>query len=169
MVASAPLILTVGIPGSGKSTWAKKLAAQKAAQDQHYLIISTDCIRRELYGDEAIQGEWIDVQKSLVSQLKSARQSIAQGHTSAVIYDATNAARRQRREFVQIARDCGYAPVIAAVIDTPLEICLQRNADRSRQVPPHIIEKMYRQLIGASPTEAEDIDRIIKVSLPSEI
>ena len=169
MVASAPLILTVGIPGSGKSTWAKKLAAQKAAQDRRYLIISTDCIRRELYGDEAIQGEWIDVQKSLVSQLKSARQSIAQGHTSAVIYDATNAARRQRREFVQIARDCGYAPVIAAVIDTPLEICLQRNADRSRQVPPHIIEKMHRQLIGASPTEAEDIDRIIKVSLPSEI
>ena len=164
MATSAPLILTVGIPGSGKSTWARNLAAQKADQNQHYLIISTDRIRAELYGDESIQGEWMEIRRSLISQLKSARQAIAQGHTAAVIYDATNAARRQRREFVQIARDSGYGPLIAAWIDTPLEICLQRNAERSRQVPPHIIEKMHRQLTGAPPTEAEDIDRIIKIS-----
>lgn len=164
MATSAPLILTVGIPGSGKSTWASSLAAQKAAQNQHYLVISTDGIRADLYGDEAIQGEWIEIRRSLISQLKAARQAIAQGHTTAVIYDATNAARRQRREFVQAARGCGYGPLIAAWMDTPLEVCLQRNAERSRQVPPHIIEKMYRQLTGAPPTEAEDIDRIIQIS-----
>ena len=163
MATSAPLILTVGIPGSGKSTWAKALATQKAAQKERYQIISTDCIRARLYGDEAVQGEWMEIRSMLIDLLKSARQSILQEQTAAVIYDATNAVRRQRREFVQIARQCGYAPLIAAWIDTPLAVCLRRNAARSRQVPPDIIEKMHRRLTGAPPTEAEGIDRIIKV------
>ena len=163
MATSAPLILTVGIPGSGKSTWAQALAAQKAAKREHYQIISTDCNRAQLYGDEAIQGEWMEIRSTLIDSLKSARQSMLQGQTAAVIYDATNAVRRQRREFVQMARQCDYAPLIAAWIDTPLAVCLQRNAVRSRQVPPHIIEKMHRRLTGAPPTEAEGIDRIIRV------
>ena len=163
MTTSAPLILTVGIPGSGKSTWVRALAAQKAAEKEHYQIISTDGIRAQLYGDEAVQGEWLEVRSILIDSLKSVRQSILQGQTTAVIYDATNAVRRQRREFVQIARQCGYAPLIAAWIDTPLAVCLQRNAARSRQVPPHIIEKMQRRLAGAPPTEAENIDCIIRV------
>lgn len=163
MSASAPLILTVGIPGSGKSTWAEQLAAQKATEKNHYQIISTDRIRAELYGDEAIQGEWTDIRRSLINQLKAARQSIDRGHTAAVIYDATNAARRQRREFIQLAQACRYTPLIAAWIDTPLAVCLQRNAGRSRQVPAHIIEKMYRQLTDCPPTEAEGLDRILRI------
>lgn len=163
MSASAPLILTVGIPGSGKSTWAEQLAAQKAAEKKYYHIISTDRIRADLYGDEAIQGEWIDIWRSLVNQLKAARQSIDQGRTAAVIYDATNAVRRQRRDFIQTAQGCGYAPLIAAWIDTPLAVCLQRNAARSRQVPPHIIEKMHRQLTEFPPIESENLDRIIRI------
>lgn len=163
MSTSAPLILTVGVPGSGKSTWAQNLVDQQAAQEKHYQIISTDRIRAQLYGDEAIQGEWLEIRSVLMTQLKAARQSITSGNLDTVIYDATNAARRQRREFIRMARTCGYAPLIVAWMDVPLAVCLQRNAGRSRQVPPHIIEKMHRQLMGAPPTEAEDIDRIIKI------
>lgn len=163
MSVSAPLILTVGIPGSGKSTWAKSLAVQKAAQKKHYQIISTDGIRAQLYGNEAIQGEWMEIRRSLIHQLKAARQSIDQGRTTAVIYDATNAVRRQRREFIQLARSCRYTLLIAAWIDTPLAVCLRRNAERSRQVPAHIIEKMHRQLTASPPTEVENLDRIIRI------
>ncbi|MGB3766846.1 MAG: AAA family ATPase [Phormidesmis sp.] len=163
MSVLAPLILTVGIPGSGKSTWAEQLAAQKVIEDKHYLIISTDGIRAQLYGDAAIQGEWTDIRRSLTHQLKAARHSIDQGCTAAVIYDATNAARRQRREFIRLARRCRYTLLVAAWIDTPLAVCLQRNAARSRQVPPHIIEKMHRQLTGFPPAEAEGLDRIIRI------
>ena len=163
MAVSAPLILTVGIPGSGKSTWAAALVAQKALQQERYQIISTDSIRAQLYGDEAIQGEWMEIRSALIHQLASAYQSILQRQTTAVIYDATNAVRRQRREFIQLARQCGYAPLTAAWIDTPLVVCLQRNAVRSRQVPPHIIEKMQRRLAGAPPTRLEDLDEIVKV------
>ena len=159
MMTSAPLILTVGIPGSGKSTWAQTLVDKKP----NYQIISTDSIRAQLYGDEAIQGEWMEIRRVLVQALKSARQSIAQGHTAAVIYDATNAKRRQRREFIQLARSCNYHPLIAAWIETPLAVCLQRNAERSRQVPPAIIEKMHRQLTAAPPTPEEGIDQILKI------
>lgn len=163
MSTPAPLILTVGIPGSGKSTWAKSLAEQKAAQGKQYQIISTDRIRAELYGEESIQGEWMEIRARLIDRLKSARQSIAKGQTNAVIYDATNAARRQRREFIQTARACGYTPLIAAWIDVPLAVCLERNAKRSRQVPPPIIEKMHRQLTGAPPSKTEDLNQIIRI------
>lgn len=159
MAPSAPLILTVGIPGSGKSTWAQNLIAEKP----NYQIISTDSIRAQLYGDEAIQGEWMEIHRAIVQALKLARQSMSQGHTAAVIYDATNAKRRQRREFIQLARSCHYHPLIAAWIDTPLAVCLQRNAARSRRVPPDIIEKMHRQLTAAPPTTEEDLDQVIKI------
>lgn len=162
MAIQAPLILTVGIPGSGKSTWAKQLAIQKPG----YQLISTDSIRAQLYGDEAVQGNWMEIQRSLLTQLKTTRQSIAQGHLIAVIYDATNARRRHRREFIQLARDCGYAPIVAAWIDTPLAVCLQRNAGRSRQVPAEIIEKMHRQLTAAPPTKAENLDRVLRIRTP---
>ena len=118
MAAAAPLILTVGIPGSGKSTWAENLAVQKAVEKKHYQIISTDLIRAQLYGDAAVQGEWIEIRRSLINQLKFARQSIDGGRTAAVIYDATNAVRRQRREFIRMARSCRYCPLIAAWMDT---------------------------------------------------
>ena len=162
MTTSAPLILTIGIPGSGKSTWAQNLADKKPG----YRIISTDSIRAQLYGNEAIQGEWMEIRHVLVKTLKSARQSIAQGNTAAVIYDATNAKRRQRREFIQLARSCGYHPLIAAWIDTPLAVCLQRNAGRSRQVPPDIIEKMHRQLTAAPPAIEENLDQVLIIHHP---
>ena len=159
MSLPAPLILTVGIPGSGKSTWAQNLIAQKPG----YHLISTDSIRAQLYGDEAIQGEWLEIWRTLKASLTAARQSIAQGKTTAVIYDATNARRRQRREFIQLARAYHYDPIIAAWIDTPLEICLHRNSERSRQVPPHIIKTMHRQLTGAPPITAENLTQIIRI------
>ena len=47
------LTLLIGLPGSGKTTYAKNYA-QKYINDVVHL--SSDKIRQELYGDETIQG-----------------------------------------------------------------------------------------------------------------
>lgn len=157
-----PLMVMVGLPGSGKSTWARRYTRRYPS----WLIVSTDDIRRQLYGDAAIQGEWRDIWRRVIQQLSGGRQAIAQGQASGVIYDATNVRRRHRREFVQTARGYGYAPVVAVWMDTPLATCLMRNRARSRQVPAEVIEKMYRQLTAAPPTRAEALDQVYRVEPP---
>jgi predicted kinase len=52
----------VGAPGSGKSTFASKLA-----ESENAFIVSGDNVRAELYGNEATQGHWPDIQDRLRS------------------------------------------------------------------------------------------------------
>lgn len=149
----------VGLPASGKSTW----AIDYVRRCPGYWLVSTDDIRAELYGDAALQGEWRDIWRLLMQRLRDGYRAIAQGQATGLIYDATNVRRRHRREFVQAVRACGYTPVVAVWMDTPLATCLLRNQERSRQVPAEVIEKMHRQLTAAPPTQAEALDHIYRI------
>ena len=80
-----------GPPSSGKSTLAKYLALKINAQ-----IISTDSIRRELYGDESIQGDWENIESIMQDKIID---SINQNKS--VILDATFAKRPWRLEITQ--------------------------------------------------------------------
>ena len=62
------LILLIGLPGSGKSTLAKQLLTE-CPQMQ---LISTDAIRGQLFGSEAIQGPWLLIWRELERQLQTA-------------------------------------------------------------------------------------------------
>ncbi len=158
-----PLIMLVGIPGSGKSTWAGAYLRDHPA---HYLV-STDQIRAELYGDEAIQGDWRQVWRQVVSRWRLGIDGIHRGVCAGVVYDATNARRRHRRQAISAARALGFNCLTLVWVDAPLGVCLRRNRLRSRQVPPEAIVKMHRQLRGAPPSLAEGVDQIIRIT-PAE-
>lgn len=146
------LILMIGLPGSGKSFFANKLSIN----NPEYYLISTDKIRGKLFGDEAIQGPWLRVWSDVEQQFK---QAVLE--TRDVIYDATNTQRRQRQEVITIAREIGFHPIFAVWVNTPLEKCLQRNQNRSRQVPEEIILKMHRQLTDVPPCLQEPLEGLI--------
>lgn len=149
----------IGLPGSGKSTWADQFCKQRP----DYELIATDTIRYQLFGDEAIQGEWRLVWREVQRRLKVARDAIALNQLTGVVYDATNARRRHRREFLEAAQSHGYDPIHALWLDTPLAVCLARNQSRARTVPPEVIEKMHRQLSDAPPGEAEGFASIKRI------
>lgn len=155
------LILLIGLPGSGKSTLAQKLIAEPPRS----LLISTDTIRGQLFGDEAIQGPWLLVWRELQRQLQQAALTIAQGQAAQAIYDATNAARRQRKEAIALCRETGFTHITGLWLDIPVWLCLSRNRRRQRQVPDDVIFRMYRQLRGAPPTLADGFDRLIRYHL----
>lgn len=138
-------------------------AAHFVAQRPGYRLIATDGIRAQLYGDAAVQGEWLAIWRAVLQQLQASYRAIAQGQAAGVVYDATNVRRRHRREFIQAAQEMGYQPLTGVWIDTPLAVCLDRNVRRSRQVPPEIIEKMSRQLTAAPPAVAEGLDWLEQV------
>jgi predicted kinase len=89
--ASLPaLIMMVGIPGSGKSTWISKNSVENT------VVVSPDDIRRELSGNVSDQ-----TQNAKVWFLVKERTSKALRDGKNVILDATNVASKSRKRFLQ--------------------------------------------------------------------
>lgn len=149
------LIIFIGLPASGKST----LARQIIAQYPQCQLISTDAIRAKLFGDEAIQGPWLQVWQQVQQQF---HQAVTQ--KSLAIYDATNAQRRRRREAIAFARETGFSHITGLWLDKSLELCLERNKQRQRQVPEAVILKMYRQLTDTPPSCEEGLDELKRIT-----
>ncbi|PMB12122.1 AAA family ATPase [Fischerella thermalis CCMEE 5273] len=146
------LFLLIGLPGSGKSTLAKQLVTQCPQRR----LVSTDAIRGQLFGDEAIQGPWLLIWRETERQFQRAIAT-----DSTVIYDATNAQRRHRREVITLARDIGFTHITGIWVKTPVWLCIARNQRRKRQVPEDVIFRMYRQLRDAPPSLEEGLDYLI--------
>jgi predicted kinase len=149
------LIILIGLPGSGKST----LATQLLTECPQMQLISTDAIRGQLFGSEAIQGPWLLIWRELERQLQQAITADQE-----VIFDATNAQRKNRREVITLARDYGFSYIMGVWVKTPVWLCLARNQKRMRQVPQDIILRMHRQLKDAPPSVEEGMDELILFS-----
>lgn len=154
----AQLILLIGLPGSGKSTLARQLA------ESGHLLISTDAIRAQLFGDEAIQGSWLKIWSEVQRQFHQAIAQISQGKARSAVFDATNAVRRNRRQVIVSARAAGFTRITGLWLDTDLRVCLDRNRNRDRQVPEDIIWRMHRCLMGAIPSVQEGMHDLIRYS-----
>lgn len=159
----ARLILLIGLPGSGKSTFAQYLVNECPKRR----LISTDAIRALLFGDEATQGSWAKVFCEVGRQFRDTVQQIHQGEISEAIYDATNVVRKQRRQAIALARVSGFTHITGIWLNVPVWLCLTRNQERDRQVPEEIILRMSRCLYGAPPSESEGLDTIIEITPPS--
>jgi len=151
------LILLIGLPGSGKST----LAASLLQECPQRCLISTDAIRAQLFGSEAIQGNWLLIWQEVGRQMREAVRQIEQGQATEAIYDATNVVRKQRRQAIALARQSGFTHITGLWLDVPISVCVRRNQARDRQVPKDIISRMNRRLCGAPPSLQEGLDELI--------
>ena len=157
--ADIPLWLLIGLPGSGKSTWAENFRQSGPA----IAYVSTDQIRQQLFGNEATQGSWPQVWQRVIHEWQQAVQQTRQGEIYGALYDATNAQRRGRHQVIKTARLLGFTRLIAIWLDVHLVECLRRNHGRSRQVPTAVIQTMSRQLIGAPPHPSEGFDAVYRL------
>ncbi len=127
----AELQILVGFPASGKSTYA-------AEKSDDYLILSSDGIRKELYGSEEIQGNGKEVFHILYSK---ARLALKAGKN--VILDATHLTRKGRKVAINIGKQCG-AYITCVCFETPLNECKRRNGLRDRVVPGYVYDRMVK-------------------------
>ncbi|MEM7761545.1 MAG: ATP-binding protein [Cyanobacteria bacterium P01_A01_bin.40] len=135
----------IGLPGSGKSTFARELSQQIP----NSVIISTDEIRLRLFGDEKIQDEWNRVEQKVIEQVK-----LGIDYEQSVIYDATNVRLDWRNSFLRQLQHLN-SEWIAWWIKTPVEICKQWNQQRSRQVPNQVIDT-YQEYLEQSPPNVDE-------------
>ncbi|WP_397443287.1 MULTISPECIES: AAA family ATPase [unclassified Phormidium] len=151
--------MLMGPPGSGKTTLAHKM--QQAITGS--CIVSTDQIRKDLYGDEAIQGQWSDVEAVIQEQVQDAL-----GLGQSIIYDATNVKRVWR---MALLNKLSYPDItwIGWYLTTPLATCQQWNTRRNRAVPDHVIEEMHNALQQFSPLPAEGFAAIYTINPTSNL
>lgn len=137
-----------GISGSGKSTIAKEYAKQNNAE-----IVSTDEIRKELFGDASIQENGYKVfciaRDRIIEKLKRKEN---------VIFDATNLRMRDRKKVLGWVKDFNCEKLCFAVI-VPYETAVARNLNRKeRIVSKEVILKQKENYI--IPTKNEGWNRI---------
>ena len=131
--------LLIGPPASGKTTIAGLLAPLLDAE-----LLSTDQIREQLYGDPLIQGNWQEVEEHLHADLQ---RCVAQGRS--VLIDATHARRPWRLALSQRLAFDRPVEWIGWWLRTPLEVCLQWNQLRPRQVPELVVRQFSAALADA--------------------
>lgn len=126
------VVLAIGLPGSGKSTWFKRRGA---------VPLSSDVIRSMLFDDVTEQR----FQDLVFSTLRSLLRARLVARMPVNYVDATNLSPHDRRGWIKMAHDFGYE-VQAVFFDVPLEVCMERNARRNRVVPEDVMRRMGDKL-----------------------
>ena len=126
-------IMLIGLPGSGKSTWAEKYITENA----NTVLISSDNIRKQLFGDENSQED-----NNRVFYEMEVRTLTHLNNGVNVIYDATNVVRKRRRTFLDKLPT--WVIKEAHVIWAPLEVCIERDTLRDRTVGRAVIWRMVK-------------------------
>ena len=141
------VVLTIGLPGSGKTTWYKRRGV---------IPLSSDTLRQLLFDNETEQRYQGLVFSTLRSLLRA--RLIAKRPMNYV--DATNLSPHERRQWIKMARGFGYE-VHAVFFDVPLELCLERNRKRNRQVSEDVMQQMATRL--KPPSFKEGFSKIVVV------
>lgn len=139
------LVVLVGLPGSGKTTWAAR---------QPYSVLSSDGVRQLIADDPNIQ----TIHRQVFATLRSLARQRLELHRPVTCIDSTALTRWERRPWVRLA-DNADCEAEAIFFDTPLEICLERNAHRDRVVPAEVVRDMARRL--EPPSIREGFARVI--------
>jgi predicted kinase len=145
------VVLAIGMPGSGKTTWFRRRGVTP---------LSSDLLRNILFDDveeQRYQGLVFSTLRSLLRARLIARMPWN-------YVDATNLSIHERRQWIKMAKSFGYE-VQAVFFDVPLDVCLERNSKRDRSVSEDVMRKMAEKL--KPPVFEEGFDKITVVRVKS--
>lgn len=129
------MILTRGIPGSGKTSWAK--------DQEGFIRINRDDIRAMLFS--VILYSRDQEEQVTVIQHGAIKAALKAGQN--IIVDDTNLNNKFVRQLMKIAQAYGAEVEFKDFTYVPLEVCIRRDASRDRVVGAEVITKFYNDRI----------------------
>ncbi|MEV5774258.1 ATP-binding protein [Streptomyces antimycoticus] len=153
VIPEPSLIVLMGAAGSGKSTLARTWpASYRLELDFYRELVSGSAGDQEATAD-AVHALEVVLFARLARQLPC-------------VVDATNTRADVRRRLVDAAR-VHSLPAVALLMDTPLDVCQSRNAQRpqERRVPPDVVVRQAAQIAAAQPgLRAEGFHHVVRAS-----
>jgi predicted kinase len=122
-----------GLPASGKTTHAMQMV-----HTQRVKRINKDALRKMIDG-----GVYSKSNEIFITQVRDAIIQTSVNNDFDVVVDDTNLARNHEPELAQLAEHLA-AEFEVIDFDTPLEECIERDANREDSVGEEVIRRMHR-------------------------
>lgn len=157
--------ITVGLPGSGKSTWAREYVEH----NPNTVIVNNDAIRVEYMDREKID-KWTPAVENYVRCQRELMIRTARFKGQDVIVDNTHFNPKTRKQIVEFCEGIGYTVELVDFQHVSVEECVQRDAQREgkARVGEKVIRDMYRKF-SPRPAEGELPDWNPDLSLPKAV
>jgi predicted kinase len=148
--------ILVGIPGAGKSTWAKE-----KAKDGNTIIISRDDLRYMIKGEYIFDMRY----EPLIKEMSRSMIADAMRAGFDIIIDETNITKRQRTEIIEFVKDNedfdDFASIIAVVFEEK-----ENNLENRMREPRGLSRDLWESVINKMKDNWEDItddERFVKI------
>jgi predicted kinase len=140
------LIMTKGLPGSGKSTWAAEEKVRLEEQGLKVTVSNKDDLRKAM---ALTSWTWSqDGEKEVIkAQNATINGAFAQGADVVIVSDTNFGSHVARLQ--GIAKHCDAAFEIKDFTNVPLATCIARDAQRPNKVGERVITEMYNKYLLA--------------------
>lgn len=148
--------LTIGLPASGKSTWAKQKLDESPATTKR---INKDELRAML--DNSY---WSSGNEKFVLNVRDALILMALENGKHVIVDDTNLHPKHETRIRELVK--GKAEVeLVDFRDVPLEVCIERDLKRVNSVGERVIRQMHRQFLMPQAVKKNQQDTLLPTAV----
>lgn len=132
------VIMTKGLPASGKSTWAKEWISEKRGR----VRINRDDLRLMMSGTTKMEHAATCEALVLAASLNILRNALILDRD--VVCDNTNLNPQTVKHFLKVCDEMG-AEVEWKVFNTSMEECIRRDSQREQPVGAEAIQTMWRK------------------------
>lgn len=137
------LTMTMGLPASGKTTWAKDIVSKSSGKTKR---VNKDDLRMMIDA-----GAWSPEREKMILELRDLMIGGWLSHGYNVIVDDTNLHPKHLEALRNMSKLYQAEFEIKDFTDTPLETCIERDLKRTNSVGKKVILNMYRQFLKPIP------------------